>query len=356
MLLSGREPLHKGKPISYWVDHACLDYDGDGLDGKSVWDIRNEVKRIGPAAVPYLVKRLRTRDGWRDLERSLWARLPGWLQQHIPEVRTGEEIRYGAAQTLGLFGADAKAAVPDLVRLLTGDKHPIIEALTAIGPDARAALPGLHGMLTNQNMSVRVELAGALWCIGKETNTVLQICTNALGPGVADGDTMNAGYLLSLLGTAGAAAAPLELNVLLDTNHSTGTRGNCVIALASARANSPELHAALLDGIKEGQDQLFRCNCAMGLWSFDSQYAPLATRLVIEDMAAEKKRFPGNEQNLVLWLEQRKLDLQECIPTLKQLCDSDSADIRKEAAIQLKNIEAKIKAGKSRANAKPAAK
>ncbi len=79
----------------------------------------------------------------------------------------------------------------------------------------------------------------------------------------------------------------------------------------------------------------------MALWRLDSQYAPLATQLVLENIVAMRKRFPQNEEDFTQWLEMRALDSRESIPTLKQLLESDSAEMRKEAAAALKKIEAK---------------
>ena len=81
----------------------------------------------------------------------------------------------------------------------------------------------------------------------------------------------------------------------------------------------------------------------MALWRLDAQYAPFATRLVLENIVDLKKRFPRNEQVFTRWLETRDLDPKESIPALKQLLESDSAEMRKEAAAGLEKIEAESK-------------
>lgn len=83
----------------------------------------------------------------------------------------------------------------------------------------------------------------------------------------------------------------------------------------------------------------------MALWRLDSQYAPLATHLVLEDIIAQKKRFPANEQDFTRWLKFRGLDPQQSIPELKRLLESDSPDMRKEAAAALGRIEAITRRG-----------
>jgi len=336
-----REPLHKGKPVGYWVDGAC-----SGYDSNESWQFRQEVKDMGPSAMPYVLKRLRPSENWRNTYRSLRTYLPSRLQELCPDVLSVAAIEdqcYGAARTLALFGADAKPAVGALVRLLPGTKYPVtgvvIHALTAIGTDARAALPALHSMLTNRDATLAVDTAEALWAIGWETNKVLEICTNVMAsPGDAYAES-KAGFLLSRLLTAAAPAVPFALNALRDTNQQVGTRANAAMVLGAARVSTPEIRAALLEGTQSGQEVSLRSFCAMALWRLDSQYAPLATRLVLENIVALKGQFPLNEQDFSKWLEARDLDPKLSIPTLKELLDSDSSEMREEAAEAFKQID-----------------
>lgn len=344
-----REPLYKGLPISYWVDRACLGYEGN------VWSNRLEVKNIGPVAVPYLVERLRTTDGWRSKWNSLRTHLPSSWQQHFPAKPTAKQIHDGAARTLAMLGPDAKSAVPDLMRLLpevdAAGNSPAVDALGAIGPDARGALPALHGVLTNQNGYFRVEVARALWQVGRETNQVLEICTNMMvigGGSGSDNFVMNACAALMDLGVAAAPAVPRALMVLQDTNSNGYARGNAAGVLGATRVSTTEIRAAPLDGVKPGQDKQSRylqSHCALALWQLDSQYAPLATRLAMEQIADDRRRLPGSEGDFVRWLQYRGLDPKESIPTLTQLLESDSAEVREAAAEALAKIEAQTKSG-----------
>ena len=81
----------------------------------------------------------------------------------------------------------------------------------------------------------------------------------------------------------------------------------------------------------------------MALWRLDSEFAPFATRVVLEHIIALKRQFPQSEQDFTAWLETRDLDPKESIPTLKRLLESDSSDMRKEAGSALERIEAKSK-------------
>jgi HEAT repeat protein len=344
-----RQPLHKGQPVGYWVDSACK-----GHDSSESLEFRKEVKDIGPAAVPHLVQRLRPLDGWRNAYRDLRTYLPSQLQQLLPDVLSVQAIaeqRYGAIHTLAMFGPDAKPAVATLARLLPRLKPPVRDTvfavLIAIGPDAKKALPVLHSLLTNQDDMLRVDIAEALWHIGWETNKLLEICTNALAS-TNMWAAQKAGYILRPLLTAAGPAVPFALKVLNDTNHPAGARMNAAEVLGAARVSTPEVRTALLDGVQPGQDLHLRSSCARALWRLDSQYAPLATRLALEDLIFWRKELTNANQGYAFstWLEARSLDPpQESIPTLQQLLKSDSSDMRKEAAAALLRIQIKTKAG-----------
>ena len=98
ILLSPREALHKGEPISYWVNRACRYGNAKEMD---------EVKEIGPAAVPHLIKRLRVSKSRRELWLRVRARMPGSLSRYFPDQRSAAEIQYGAATELRKAAADA---------------------------------------------------------------------------------------------------------------------------------------------------------------------------------------------------------------------------------------------------------
>lgn len=255
-----RAPQHKGKPVSHWVDQACRYGNVKEME---------EVKLIGPAAVPHLVDRLRVSKAWRGMWLAVRARLPQSLKRHFPDARSAEAIHYGAIATLTKLGAGAKPAVPDLILLLP-ESEAVIDALAATGPEAQTALPALKAALTNQNPSVRVRIASALWHIGHETNLVLQICTNLMMSGTPDGVTMNAAGLLSRLNRDDAVhAAPFALRVLQGTNWSHDTRAQAASILGKARLDTREIRAALLQGTETWPGEILQKNCDLALWRLD---------------------------------------------------------------------------------------
>lgn len=334
ILSSQRQPLHEGKPIKYWADNACV-----GADNSDRWRFRKEIKEIGAPAMPYVLQNLRAKEGGRDQWNAFQTHLPDSWQKRFPALPSAHELRYSSARTLEFLGPIAKSAVPDLILLLPEISSGAIAALASIGPDAQEALPALHPMLTNKDVQLREQVASALWQIGHETNVVLEICTNILTQ--SPGNAMNSCALLSHLGTAALPAAPFVLQVLQDTN--SNARGNAAIVLGNIRLSTPEIRQALLDGLKPAENKGLQANCALALWAFDTNYAPLATRLVIEKLAEAPDRFEGKDEGFPRWLSYRGLDASQSVPTLRGLLTNDSPEIRAEAVKALAKIESDAK-------------
>jgi 3-methyladenine DNA glycosylase AlkD len=81
-------------------------------------------------------------------------------------------MRYYAAQSLGHFGPEAKAAVPDLIEALK-DEDKMVRmgagyALAEIGPDAADAVPALQDAAKDPEKEVRDAAEYALKQIGRK--------------------------------------------------------------------------------------------------------------------------------------------------------------------------------------------
>jgi hypothetical protein len=337
------EPWQAGRSVGYWVDRACH------YDSQESQEARRQLKSLGPGAVPYLVRKLDAHYGWREKWPSWLAKCPSSWQPalHRIDVRSPDEIHYGALETLQLLGPDAKSAVPSLTRLSAARNQQAIRALAAIGPGAGDALPVLHALLTNHSPSLRLDVAGALWEIDRETNLVVQVCSNVVARGMTDGDVMNAAGLLADVGPAAAAAAPALLGVMQSSKWTLSTRGNAAIALGNARVSGPEITAALLAGVDDtnasGPNRLdFRANCALALWCLDSNYAPVGTRLALQALEAAAAVSRGSPQperaSLTNWLAYRRLDPRESLPALKDMLTNESPEMRLAAAQTLADI------------------
>lgn len=114
-----------------------------GLDSNVGMAATDAFGRIGPEAIPYLMKALKDRD---------------------------VETRSNAASALGDFGPAAKDAVPLLIEAAKdknlGLRQSSTRALGRIGPDAKAAVPVLAASLKDKDPLLQSHAAEALERIG----------------------------------------------------------------------------------------------------------------------------------------------------------------------------------------------
>jgi HEAT repeat protein len=132
------EPTYQGRSASDWIGslgqtHVPNEW---GLSrGKPAEDA---LRAMGPAAIPSCIEAL----GHKD-----------WF------------VRAGGAHALGLYGADAKSAVPALAAAVTDRdglvRRLAVESLFKIG-DAEAAIPVLSEQLSHQDPVIRVGVASTL--------------------------------------------------------------------------------------------------------------------------------------------------------------------------------------------------
>ena len=130
------------------------------------------------SAAPDLVKALRDPNRfvrWAAA-RTLGKMAPVDPEQVVPGLAfllndQDLDLRLQAANSLGLYGAEARAAVPALTQTVSrGDgeiRRAAMLALAAIGPDnGRAAIPAITGELTHHNPQVRQAAAQVLGRFG----------------------------------------------------------------------------------------------------------------------------------------------------------------------------------------------
>ena len=161
-LHSRREPVHGGKPVSYWARqsrHAVVD------------DSVRALRQMGSIAVPYLTNQLTLKDG--PLQKSwlwIWAKLPTAVRVGLPQPVKAAELRAAAAWDLLQLGPAAKDAVPSLIAALKDDDFFVrlnaAAAFGQIGPQAASAIPALISALTNQYRGVRFNSAYSLELLG----------------------------------------------------------------------------------------------------------------------------------------------------------------------------------------------
>jgi HEAT repeat protein len=92
-----------------------------------------------------------------------------------------DEVRSIAEGALGDAGQKAKAAVPSLIKCISGGTDINgVWALGRIGPDAKDALPILESKMRQETGRERVYAAGAVWAIGGENAEAAAVVKKAL--------------------------------------------------------------------------------------------------------------------------------------------------------------------------------
>lgn len=332
------EPHHKGKPVSSWVDRAC----------EHGWDYRQQIIEIGPLVVPYLVKKLTMQDDpFRDAVNNLHHHLPEWLQQRAPYVSSSAMVRWRAAWALSWLGSNAAPAAASLAKEISDPNRAeftMAVALVAIGAEAKCAVPALHIALTftNQTPDFRTGVARAIWSIAKDTNLVLNVCTNAITTGRAD---VPATWILSDMGPAAMDTAPLLLQVLQDTNRSERLRSTAAWALGSMRLGAPDIIDALV--ANTGNElPLIRIYSAAALWKMAGKCPSNAVPVIVEGILdLGQSDYGEGKESFVQFVEGCQLDVTGSVPFLNDLLRDRSPLISQAASNALETIRAQSAAG-----------
>lgn len=324
-------PLHKGKPISYWVDGACR-----GPDER----FAQEVEEIGSPAVPYLVAKLRLKDTWlRRTWASMRRMLPLSLRNKFPTTESVDLVHHAAIVCLLRLRSKAESAVPELTAIIgeqRQDLNSICLVLEEIGPKARQAVPTLRNQMTGKSLFDQVNLAKTIWTIGGDSNLACEIFAKALTQDQDDAAAMNAAAAAMIMGPQAAPLASALEQLTTNTAHSAAARNNAARAVGALGPTNETVVATLLEGIKS-PELYVRTDCALDLWRINSKYAPLAVPIVVEMLVDKKKRFPGDRTELLDY-KFKKLDFKAAIPALQEIVQTGPPAARQIATAALQKI------------------
>jgi hypothetical protein len=156
-----REPEYKGRRLNQWLEMCALVPLGPDARGARTAEAANEaVRQIGTNALPVLLR-------WTERSAPPWKdRLYSALQPLASRLGQGEALLFDVLQgerrahwlsTYGfsILGEDARAATPELVRIMTAGSGGTnaIYALSIIG---EGALPPLLSVVTNRGFQPTV--------------------------------------------------------------------------------------------------------------------------------------------------------------------------------------------------------
>ena len=160
MVPSPRDPVYDGKQVSEWLRQPLL---FDSVFGPvDVVDSWNADVKFDSNALPYLVKALRKTDGpFHRPYATLFGKLSGRVQAHLPWPGDAWILRANAALALGKMGQMAEPAVPVLIAMMKDEKVTsaricAAQALGEIGDNQPAVMDALQVAQIDTNMGVAV--------------------------------------------------------------------------------------------------------------------------------------------------------------------------------------------------------
>jgi hypothetical protein len=149
------EPVYQGKRLGLWL----AGYNGPSPETDEV------VRRLGTNAIPNLLRMLRAKD----------SKVTAWVvklvrKQHLIKLGYTDafKINADAARAFDALSADAKEAVPELIKIFeqnisVNSQNYTAWSLGAIGPPAAKAIPTLLRGTTNTNYTRR----NAIFALGR---------------------------------------------------------------------------------------------------------------------------------------------------------------------------------------------
>lgn len=257
-----REPAYDGKRVSGW----CQEVVRSQGDTKRATEA---LQKIGSAAVPYLVKLLKRKDGFLKKQYlGVVEKLPPWFGKSFPRpVLNAHEIRRKAVLVLGEIGPSARQAVPQLIKLLkdpdTEVRLATAHCLGAIGTEASESIAALAATSKGDpDPFVRGNACYALGKIGPASRTAVPILIQAL----ADTHAYVRHHSVVALGGIGPSAAPAvpALTQLL-TNRAVETRIDAALSLSKIEPhNAASLLPTLAEVVRTGHP-LFQVSATRAL-------------------------------------------------------------------------------------------
>jgi HEAT repeat protein len=304
---------------------------------------------IGPRAQPALPALADVLQDATPVRNAALRALAQIGSPSVPILRAGlrsrkTATRSGCAFALGVLGAEAEPAVPELVQLVQHDSEPkvrstAVAALGAIGPAAREAVPALARCLKDPDRMIEYQATQALAAIGPEDVPALVELLKDENARVR----AEAIFLLGQWGAGAKSAVPALMNALNDREPT-----NRSLAALSLGHMGPDAKAALtrlrdLRWSKRSDPTLH-----LAVTIAEARIQPgdrQAEKLVQEEVALQRKLFPTPvgvvaTQNLLMemaqlrqsvleWAESEKAGRRELLaadaPILRQkLGDGDS--------------------------------
>jgi HEAT repeat protein len=197
------EPSYEKKPLSFWLANYVPGTEG----GPSQQEADKAMRAVGTNAIPTLLRLVQEKESPLKLK---WYELLKWLDDQYAfktKYSLAWERNYEGFAGFKALGADARVAVPDLIKIYDRNVSPdsrtaAIFSLGAIGPSANSAVPSLLKWLAAKPNDF--DLLQALGEIHSDPDLVVPVLIAHLG----DSQPIARQYAAKGLGAFGADAKP----------------------------------------------------------------------------------------------------------------------------------------------------
>jgi HEAT repeat protein len=239
------EPVVQGKALSFWLPRAIMENPGGVHYNQDHY--REAVAAAGPAAVPFILAKLRKSDSsLANTYRHLWPRLPSLLQRFLPKPKAPDYFAFDAAAALMCLGTNAIPSLEDAI----DDGDPGVRAAAAQalcgfagGALSTADTARIFGRaIKDGDPAVRVFAAFALARIGPAASNAVPALIRALDASQKNLAPMSAFYAhagaataLAAIGSRAAPAIPVLTRLLPRADHET----QCVFSNALRALEPP---------------------------------------------------------------------------------------------------------------------
>ena len=211
------EPLFGGTPVNL----RLRQFGALGMPSLGANEVARWTNSIHSNAIPYLVKALDERDApLRKAYQSLWRILPSWISNHFPPPIYAVKMRGAAVFGLSVIGQDARAAIPQLIRLWKEEKDMgvrilVLRCLARIGEQDNRVTSAMIDSLNDKDPQVRRKVVEVLAWPGREPADVVPALISSLRD---EWSTVRyeAAHSLCVFSNAAYAAVPELLHALED--------------------------------------------------------------------------------------------------------------------------------------------
>jgi HEAT repeat protein len=379
------QPVYEGRTFDQWFSQYPYPAQPQNVSRAS-----KAMVALGPEAVPYLDRKLRTRETYRrKFYMRLYRMLPRWISQSIPEVHPAIYVRAKAASILQILGTDAEAAapallealddestdvrqhafgaflpggitppaeeiMPRLIKALDGTQHERAKAAAIISkyPVAgRAAIPKLTRLLSDRLPGARHNALVALASIGLPEDFDLELIVEVL----KQGHPFERGYAARALATSANSkrTVPLLIEALDDAEvrqiavECLGQLGpkakSAVPSLAQIVANSNAWIWPSFAGqtnTVQGANRTVRLAAAKSIWQITAD-ATLARRICLEELAFYRENLVASPSvtTALMLLAETEPGVEELRPVIERFLQATDFQLQCAAAMALWKLD-----------------